>query len=253
MSFYRLIHEDPGKIKGQIVSIIGGGGKSALLQKIGRELVKENLRVILTSTTKFQPFPQTGFVLVKDGRDFSIELKTLLSELKLAQVAKDYYEHDRFIGVSIPVVQELSRFADVVLIEADGSRQRSLKTHKESEPVIPPFSTTVVIICGCDVVGEPLNEKTVHRAELFSKKWELPFGATLTPEIICKELLSPLSYFRNVPLRSAVRLFINKADSNPIGGKLLAEHLMRKCEHRVFLGSLREHTLTLVNRPLQEA
>lgn len=247
MSFYRLINEDPGKIKGQIVSVIGGGGKSSLLQKLGRELVNQNLRVILTSTTKFQPFPQTGFVLVKDGRDFSTELKNLLGELKVAQVAKDFYEKDRFLGVSIPVVQELSRFADVIIVEADGCRQRSLKTHKESEPVIPPFSTTVVIICGSDVVGQPLNEKTVHRAEMFSGKWDLPFGVTLTPEIICKELLSPLSYFRNVPIRSAVRLFINKVDTNPIGGKLLAEHLMRKCEHPVFLGSLREDALTLVN------
>lgn len=243
MSFYRLIHDDPQKIRGQIVAVIGGGGKSSLLQKIGKELVEENLRVILTSTTKFQPFPQMGVALVRDGASYVSELNVLLNELKIAQVAKDYYEKDRFIGVNIVTVQELARLADVVLIEADGSRQRSLKTHKDYEPVIPPFATSVIIICGCDVVGEPLNEKTVHRAEIFSEKWNLPFGTTLTPEIICRELLSPHSYLRNVPLRAGVSFFISKADRNPIGGKLLSEHLFKKTEYPVFLGSLQQSRL----------
>ncbi|HEX9654493.1 MAG TPA: selenium cofactor biosynthesis protein YqeC [bacterium] len=246
MPFYQLIHDDLSKIKGQIVSFIGGGGKSSLLQTIGKELALQNLRVVLTSTTKFQPFPQIGLVLVKDGRSYLSELKTLLDEIKVVQVAGDYHKKDRFLGVSVVTVQELSRLADVVLIEADGCRQRSLKTHRENEPVIPSFSTTIVIICGCDVVGEPLNAETVHRAQLFSEKWHLPLNEILTPEIISKELLSPKSYLRNVPIRAAIRLFISKADSNPIGGKLLSEHLLRKTEYPIFLGSIQRNQLQRV-------
>ncbi len=223
------------------MAVIGGGGKSSLLQKLGRELAQENLRVVLTSTTKFQPFPQTGLVMVRDGRTYLSELKILLDELNIAQVAKDYYEKDRLIGVNILTVQELAKIADVILIEADGSRQRSLKTHKDYEPVIPPFVTSVIIICGADVVGQPLNEKHVHRAELFSQKWSLPFGATLTPELISGELLSPQSYLRNVPLRAAVRIFINKTDSNPIGAKLLSEHLFKKTDYPIFFGSIEKN------------
>jgi probable selenium-dependent hydroxylase accessory protein YqeC len=243
MPFYSLIHADPQKIRGQIVSVIGGGGKSSLLQKIGKELAEKNLRVILTSTTKFQPFPQIGIVLIRQGDSYASELDILLTELKIAQVAKDYYEKDRFVGINILDVQELSRFADVVLIEADGSRQRSLKTHKEHEPVIPPFSTSVIVISGCDVVGESLNDRQVHRSELFSEKWQLPIGTKLTPEIISKELLSPHSYLRNVPLRAAVSYFISKADENPIGAKLLSEHLFRKSAYPVFVGSIHQNRL----------
>jgi probable selenium-dependent hydroxylase accessory protein YqeC len=101
----------------------------------------------------------------------------------------------------------------------------------------------VIIICGANVVGAPLNTETVHRAELFSQKWNLPFGTVITPEIIANELLSPHSYLRNIPLRAEVRILINQCDKNPIGGRLLAEHLMRKCQYPVYLGSIQQTKL----------
>ncbi|MCH7523466.1 MAG: hypothetical protein IIC74_00295, partial [Bacteroidetes bacterium] len=93
------------------------------------------------------------------------------------------------------------------------------------------------------VVGAQLDEKNVHRAELFSHKWELPFGTRLTPEIIARELLSPFSYLKNIPLYANVSILINKADKNAVGGKLLAEKLLTKCTYPIFLGSLKNNTL----------
>ncbi len=240
MKFYKIIHPDIRKLRGQVVSFIGGGGKSTLLHRIGRELARKDLKVILTTTTKMQVFPNTGLVLQQEREDYLDELQVLLEELGIVIVAKDYYKADTLSGVNTQSVQMLKRLADVVLIEADGSRQRPLKTHKLYEPPIPIITNTVVVLCAAEVVGKPLSNSTVHRAELFSEKWHLPMGTKLTPEIVANELLSAESYLKNVPIDARVAYFVNKEDKNEIGGRLLAEHLMRRCDFPVYLGSLRK-------------
>lgn len=241
MKFYYLIHSEVEKISKQVVSVIGGGGKSTLLQKIAKELVEENLKVILTSTTKFQLFPGVELTLKKEHTNYFSRLKDILVKNKVALLANDFYKSERLVGVEKESVPELTEIADIILIEADGSRQRSLKTHKKHEPVIPEISTTVIIICGANVVGQPLSEETVHRAKLFSEKWNLPFGAVLTPEIIARELLSARSYLRYIPNQAVVSIFINKADNNLEGGKILGQRLIQKCKFPIFIGSVLEN------------
>ncbi|NIR49338.1 putative selenium-dependent hydroxylase accessory protein YqeC [candidate division KSB1 bacterium] len=247
MKFYEIIHRDLKKIKGQVISIIGGGGKTSLLYKIGKELAKRNFKVILTTTTKLPPQLGTGLALTGNG-NFDSELSVLLNENNIVLVAEEYYKKDALKGLSRSAVSRLGHYADIVLVEADGCRRRSLKTHKEYEPPIPAATNTVIIICGANVVGQPLNEDTVHRWELFSQKWNLPCGTVLTPEVISNELLSPYSYFRNIPLKAEIRLFVNKTDANSIGGKLLADHLITRCSYPVFSGSITENTLHRVSR-----
>lgn len=243
MPFYEIIDTDLNRIKGKTISIIGGGGKSTLLQQIGKELVEKDFRVILTTTTKLQPLPNIGLVLQNGNQKFISELRLILKELRIALVAREFYQEDKLRGVGPAFAGELKKFADVVLIEADGSRQRPLKTHKEYEPVIPVTTDSVIIICGAEVVGQPLNESNVHRYELFAQKWGIPFDTVLTPEIIVKELLSPYGYLSNIPIHSNISILINKADKNPIGAKTLAETLAQKCDYPIFLGSLEENLL----------
>ncbi len=245
MYFYNIINKHLKSLKNQIVAVIGGGGKSTLIKKISQELSTANFKVVITTTTKMQPFPNVGLVLRNGNTDYLSELSVILDELNIAQVANGYYKKGTLRGINQVTVNELTKYADIVLIEADGSRQRSLKTHKENEPIIPVNATTVIIISGANIVGEELNESTVHRAEIFSQKWNLPFGTILTPEIIAKELTSPYSYIRNIPLNSNIAYLINKSDLNSIGGKLLAEHLLRKCKNQVYWGSIKNN---LVNQ-----
>ncbi|MFQ6115174.1 MAG: selenium cofactor biosynthesis protein YqeC [bacterium] len=243
MKFYQIINSDLNGLKGQVVSVIGGGGKSTLIETIGKELLDKHLKVILTSTTKFQPMPAIESVLKTQNKDYLNNLRKILQEKKIALLARDYYKGERLLGVEKEEIAEILNLADTVLIEADGCRQRSLKTHKEYEPVIPEISTTVIIICGADVVGKPLNEETVHRADLFSQKWNLPFGTLLTPEVVANELLSQDSYFRHIPKKVAVSIFINKVDTNPEGGRLLAEEIRRRSHYAIYLGSITEKQL----------
>jgi probable selenium-dependent hydroxylase accessory protein YqeC len=246
MDFYNIVATDVERIKGQVISIIGGGGKTSLAHRIGEELATKGLKVIITTTTKISSLAGVPLVLVQGNLGVEDELKSLLRESNLVMVADSLYSDDKLQGIDNNLVRALLHFADVVLVESDGSRQRSLKTHKEHEPVIPPKSATVIIICGADVVGMPLDDSRVHRASMFAQKWGLKEGTHLSAEIIANELLSPRSYLKNIPLQAQISIYINKSDINRDGGKRLADQLSSS-PHPVFLGSLKTHNLEKMN------
>lgn len=244
MQFAALVHSYQNVFSKRLIAIVGGGGKSTLMQQLCREFVAQESRVIVTSTTKFQVPSKLELVLQSETPDYVSAVQHFLDKSSAVGLASEAYkDKNRLNGVSRQSVTEVRKFADVILVEADGSRQRPLKTHKEYEPPIPNESTHVIIICGAEVVGQALNDKTVHRAELFARKWDMRQGDTLTPEVVARELLSPYSYFKNIPIHANITIFINKADKNPIGAKLLAEKLIKRCDFPVFVGSLKKNQL----------
>ena len=216
-----------------------------MMHKLATELAAGNFQVVLTSTTKFQVESGVDVILQDGTPDYLSAVDHFLGTKRMVAVASEASPDDkaRLIGVNRQTIAELRRRADVVLIEADGSRQRPLKTHRHYEPVIPPECDSVIIICGADAIGQPLDEKFVHRAKLFAEKWELPIGTTMTPDIAARELLSPYSYLKNIPLHSNICYYVNKADKNPIGARLLAENIKRRCDYAVFYGSLKKNKL----------
>lgn len=244
MQFASLIAPEVSLFQKHVIAIIGGGGKSTLMHRLGKELEFLGFRIVITSTTKFQVSSSIDVVLQEDSSDYLSEANRVLDESGIVAVAREAYsDKNRLLGVTRQTIVEMRQVADVVLIEADGSRQRPLKTHKEYEPVIPPETTSVVIVCGAEAIGKPLDDKTVHRAELFSKKWDIALGTQLTPTIAARELLSPYSYMKNIPIHASIALYVNKADQNPVGAKLLAENLAQRCNHPVFHGSLKKNQL----------
>jgi len=248
MPFYSLLDPPINSFKGQIISVIGGGGKSSLMKKIGQELVNLNLKVILTTTTKIEPFPNTGLVLLQGrGEDIREELTYMLDELKIVMVAKEHYKKDKLVGVAPEIVRKFKKYANIVLVEADGARQRPFKTHLPHEPVIPAATDKVIIVIGSEIVHQPLNDETMHRAELFAKKWNMALEEKLTRKIIAKELLSPAGYTRRIPITSNIAIFINKTDVHLDRAKSLAEYLMKKCNYPIFLGSIKNNSIVQVN------
>lgn len=243
MLFHQLISSHAPDLKGQLVSVIGGGGKSTLIEKIGWELVERAFKVILTCTTKFQPIANIELILERENPHFLPNISTSLKKNNIAAAASDFYRGETLVGLEPSNFRDLRNLADIVLIEADGCRQRCLKTHKEYEPVIPPLTSCVIIICGANVVNQPLNEENVHRSALFSQKWNLPIGSSLTPDHVANELVSESSYLKSIPQNAQVVYFINKSDLNPTGAKSLSHALQKRTSHPIFYGSLKENSL----------
>lgn len=147
------------QIKPGITSVIGGGGKSTLLEVLAAELAPAT--VILTTTTHMfppasVPTLQTENILavgdaVAEHR--AICLGTRIGDGRLCSP-----------GLSIARLTDL---ADYVIVEADGSRTLPLKAHAPHEPAIPFGSRWTVWVVGLSGLGRPIRE-SAHRPERFA-------------------------------------------------------------------------------------
>jgi molybdenum cofactor cytidylyltransferase len=117
---------------------------------------------------------------------------------------------------------------DLIVNEADGSRMRPFKAPAAHEPVIPACTTVVTPVVGLDVLGQPLNDEAVHRAEFASRLSGTALGQPVTAETVAKVFCHPEGGLKNVPIKARVVPLINKVDDSvdlpvarDLAGKLL--------------------------------
>lgn len=193
----------------ELVSLVGGGGKSTLLFGLGNELAALGLRVILTTTTKM-------------GREQAMAAPTICWEAD-ADCAGDALgkrgpvmlvtggDEHKVTGPPPRVVDRLfaESGADYIIVEADGSRGRPLKAPGLDEPVIPGSTTTVVMLMGVDAVGRPLAEVT-HRVERAVALSGLSPHHTLTAADCAHILTHPDGLLGRCPSKARVVVAITK-------------------------------------------
>ncbi|MDJ0496548.1 MAG: selenium cofactor biosynthesis protein YqeC [Acidimicrobiia bacterium] len=197
----------------ELVSLVGGGGKSTLLFGLGDELSAAGKRVVLTTTTKM-------------GRNQVLAVPTVCWSADLACVVAaldepgpvmmlTYGDDHKVTGPTPQVVDDLfaTLDADYVLVEADGSKGRPLKAPAGHEPVVPAASTTVAILVGIDAVGRPLSQVT-HRAEMAQTFLGTGPDHILTAADCAAIVLHPAGALRTCPSHSRVIVVITKVTPN---------------------------------------
>ena len=107
---------------------------------------------------------------------------------------------------------ELALSFDLVLVEADGARGRSIKAPAEGEPVLPDDVDLVVALVGLDCLGAPLDERIAHRPELLGPLALCAPGDAIRPRHVAALLRSPVGLFKLCPPRARRVLLLNKAD-----------------------------------------
>ena len=151
---YQLLEIQKG-----ITAIIGGGGKTTLLMKLAKELAQEASVIVATSTKIFKPDYCDALL-----NPTSEEISEALHKKRLLCVAS-LHESGK-LAVPQMSFTELSKLADYVLVEADGSKQLPIKAHATYEPVIPEETVQVIYVIGMDGIGKKLGEiKCVVRRE----------------------------------------------------------------------------------------
>lgn len=144
-----LLHKGKG-----FISITGGGGKTTLMEKLGRYLADNGSSVLMTTTTKVAS-PR----LHQYGADFIFEDESGLGH-KPEKGSLVFYAHHhpmdmkKWIAPREEVLTILSSMYDVVISEADGSRGLPFKIHTERDPVIHPSTTAVIAVAGLWGIGE---------------------------------------------------------------------------------------------------
>ncbi|MEI2697404.1 MAG: selenium cofactor biosynthesis protein YqeC [Microthrixaceae bacterium] len=199
-----------------IVALVGAGGKSSLLFRLGDELGCG--RPGHPADRHHPPWGWAGqpaapiTLLSASEPTLAFELPTSLrgygQALALAGPAR---EPGKLAGLTPDVIGRLAGLEEVAaaVIEADGSRQRPLKAPASHEPLVPACATHVVVVAGMAAVGRPLDAAAVHRPERFAALTGLAMGAPLTPQAIAAALVHPNGGRQGCPAGAVPLLYLN--------------------------------------------
>ncbi len=172
-----------GISSGDVVAFAGAGGKSGAILSIAKELADDGMKVIVAPTTKMflTETEKVGPLIIteEDGDPIS-RIKASLAEFGAVAVGSGLLSKKRVNGVEPDSVSDLAKLADVVLVEADGSRRRPIKGTADYEPLLPGSSTVVVAVANIHALGEPVDEERVHRPQLFSNLTGIGPGQSIT-------------------------------------------------------------------------
>ena len=199
--------------RGDVIAVAGAGGKTTLVYRLAAEARAAGFRVLVTTTTHMGTLPEatTGPLFVEADGDPDRGLEQALAGGGLATLLGRRVRPDKIEGIRPERVDELARRADLVLVEADGARGRSLKTPAEHEPVVPRSTTLLLVVAALDVLGHPLADERVHRVERVAAATGRAPGSTVDEDVLVATLRDPAGYpSRVVGARSAV--FLNKAE-----------------------------------------
>lgn len=194
----------------QSVSFSGAGGKTTAIFQLACEFPQ----AIVTATTHLGTW-QTSLadrhiVATKfsDLDEISSEGVTLVTGEIEEQRTKPVNQDILFW------LHENSRNKHIHLfIEADGSRQKSLKSPADHEPPIPEFVDTAVVVAGLNTLGRPLTDKHVHRAGLFSQITGLDINQQVTANSVTRMLTHPQGGRKNIPPAARRIALLNQADT----------------------------------------
>ena len=187
----------------RLVALVGAGGKTSTLYALAREGADAGRRVVVTTTTHIMPHP--GLPLT----DRMEALPGLLERYRVATLGR-FLRPDKLSEAGLP--EECLRWADLVLVEADGARLRPLKAPADHEPVIPPGTSAVIAAAGLDCLGRPIGG-ICHRPERVCTLLGVGEDHILTPPDVAAVLTSPLGGRKGVTDAMAFRCLLNKADT----------------------------------------
>ena len=157
----RIFAADPGALQrgfgffggaGRVVSLVGGGGKSTLMYFLASTSARQGKRVLVTTTTNiFAPAPE--FYAETGDR-----VHGLWAQGKIAVIGTPIPGMPKLKAPAQNLLEGLMAQADLVFIEADGSKHHPVKVPREGEPVLHPRCDTVLAVMGLSAIGKPLRE-----------------------------------------------------------------------------------------------
>lgn len=143
----------------ELISLVGGGGKSSTLRALGRSLAG---KVVLSTTTK----------MGSDQHD-NHHVYIGLSDLEVSQSLAEHRtvmcwantEGSKAFGIPPEVADRWWTLTDHLVVEADGARRRPFKAPAWYEPVLPSSTTLLCSVIGADALDRVIEDQC-HRPML---------------------------------------------------------------------------------------
>lgn len=160
-----------------IRAFVGAGGKTTLIHRQAAQYRGEGKRVFVTTSTHMAIEPDT---VLSDNAD------TILAVLDCrGYVMAGIPEGGKIRALSQETYRRVCAYADVVLVEADGSNGHPIKFPNGTEPVIFDNVEEIVVVCGLHAIGRPLGG-VAHRPELVKQCLGVSEDTPITVEQIAK-------------------------------------------------------------------
>lgn len=184
-----------------IIAFVGAGGKTSLLKETAARYRAMGKRVFVTTTTHMLQEEDT--LLTDDAQQILGVLKEtgyvmagIAEGIKIRALSKETYE-------------AVCAHADVVLVEADGSKHMPLKFPNSTEPIIPENADEIQVVCGLHALGQKAKD-VCHRLELVKQCLGIGDDTVITPDhirrLVWEGYLRPLrEKYPNKPIRMVPR------------------------------------------------
>lgn len=167
----------------QIITFIGGGGKTSLMNTLGKEFASHGYPTLLTTTTHIMKpdfLSDESYIENEDlGQLANIFTNLKKNTLPLAALGipeKVVNSNIKWRSPSSDFCEKIAEFSKKfstknpykflkILCEGDGSKRLPIKLPKDGEPVFFPKTDTVIGVIGLSCLGKPIKE-TLFRYEL---------------------------------------------------------------------------------------
>lgn len=200
----------------ELVSLVGAGGKTTLMQTLAAELCGRPARVITTTTTRIYR-PQSPLHLEADPDRM---LKWLADQADpgvchcLGAGLEQGGDMLKVVGLDRRTVDGIweQGLVDYLLVEADGAGELPIKAPRAHEPVIPGQSTMVVGVMGLSAVSKPMGPERVFALDEFCLLTRAVPGQELEPCHLAKLITHPQGLFKGAPPAARRVVLLNQAD-----------------------------------------
>lgn len=197
----RMLH--PG-----ITAIVGAGGKTTVLERLGMFghagnyplMVSSTVPVERTRVDTVEPFDVICTEDIARGEQFCVE-RIAAGHVPAWFSAAD--DRGRYAGLSPELIDGIKRRhpAWYILLEGDCARDKWLKAPLSDDVPLPLSCDTVIGVVNLQMLGNTLSADKVAGIETAAAIMGRPVGAVITPAMLAKLLKHPRGLFRGMPCR----------------------------------------------------
>lgn len=228
--------------KRELISITGGGGKTTSMFKLGKELLSKGKKVLISTTTAiFKPRKDCYENLYLTKNTDYKDIRGSASGLTI--IGKEISKNGKLMGISGEIIDEIFKMKtfDYIIVEADGSKRKSIKAPASHEPVIPSLSTQIIALIGMDCLYKKIYEENVHRADKFCSVTNSKIGDLITEDTIYSLIISKDGIFKGSPIKSKKHLILNKVENEErerVCQEIKDKALLNKIDINIISGSM---------------
>ena len=229
--------------KGDMISIVGAGGKTTLMFLLANEL-KNKGKVLVTTTTKiYNPSEEVdSLALGEEGYKF---LKSI-NDNGIYAYGEYINDENKLIGADVEILNGLTDSFDYILVESDGSKRKDLKAWNNNEPVVSSITSNTIGVLSLKTINMEINNENIHRLKEFTSLTNSKEGQKVNLDTLIEVIFNKKGLFKEAIGEKV--LFLNKVDYinedtlNLFLDKIISKNKEIKLLDKIVYGSLKNRS-----------